>query len=142
MLTRDWLLNRAIISRSVKDGQLDDEILEQGKTYTNKLSSADMSEIDVHILSGIDDLKHLELINHYEVKEEQEAQESIGKLWNGTFEQLATTRDSQNNACLQTVGQWQASDCIVVWCTPCPTMPIQAQEKAAKHGHKSLMLST
>ena len=100
MLTRDWLLNGAIISRSVKDGQLDDEILEQGKTYINKLSSADVSEIDVHILSGIDDLKHLELINHYEVKEEQEAQESIGKLWNGTFEQLATMRDSQNNACL------------------------------------------
>ena len=68
------------VSKSIGDGQFDlDEIHEQGKSYVSQVSS---SQIDVDVASALDDLKKLELIDKYEVKEEQPAQDTLKRLWN------------------------------------------------------------
>ena len=85
MLIRDWLCKGGI-SKGVTDGQLDDTILEQGKSYVNEMCSIDASQIDVDILSALEDLEHLKLVEQYEVKDDQEAQDSIKQLWNDAFQ--------------------------------------------------------
>ena len=51
------------------------------------MSSISASQIDVDVQSAINDLKDLELIgNRFEVKEEQESQDSMKKLWDESFE--------------------------------------------------------
>ena len=80
MLIRDWLSKG-------KKSNLDASMLEQGKSYVNNMSSISASQIDVDVQSAINDLKDLELIgNRFEVKEEQESQDSMKKLWDESFE--------------------------------------------------------
>lgn len=80
LLIRDWLSKG-------KKSNLDASMLEQGKSYVNNMSSISASQIDVDVQSAINDLKDLELIgNRFEVKEEQESQDSMKKLWDESFE--------------------------------------------------------
>jgi hypothetical protein len=81
MLTRDWLSSKVIM-----DNQLDDVSLKEGKSYVNRVSSVNSSQIDVDILSAVNDLKRLNLINQYEVRSEQEAKDALKQLWNDAFD--------------------------------------------------------
>lgn len=83
MLTRDWLRKRGSYRNY---GELDDATLEQGKAYVNDVSSFNASQIDVDILSALDDLEGLKLIDQYQAKEDQEALNTIKQLWNETFD--------------------------------------------------------
>ena len=76
MLTHNWLS-----SKVVEDGQLDEASLKEGKSYVNIVSSVNGSHIDVNILSALDDLKRLNLINQYKVRSEQEAKDALIQLW-------------------------------------------------------------
>ena len=76
MLTHNWLS-----SKVVEDGQLDEASLKEGKSYVNIVSSVNGSHIDVNILSALDDLKWLNLINQYKVRSEQEAKDALIQLW-------------------------------------------------------------
>ncbi|KAL3806220.1 hypothetical protein ACHAXA_008662 [Cyclostephanos tholiformis] len=58
MLIRDWLS-----SKGTMVGQLNDASLEEGKSYVSNISSVSGSHIDVDILSAIDDLTQLNLID-------------------------------------------------------------------------------
>mmetsp|Transcript_19043 Transcript_19043/g.32737 ORF Transcript_19043/g.32737 Transcript_19043/m.32737 type:complete len:221 (-) Transcript_19043:246-908(-) len=80
MLVRDWLSKNE--PKSIVNGQPGDALLEQGKLYVNEKSSIDSSQIDVDILSALEDLRELKLIEQYAVKEDGEAQKSIKELWN------------------------------------------------------------
>jgi hypothetical protein len=76
MLTRDWLS-----SKGTMVGQLDDASLEEGKSYLNNISAVTGSHVDVDILSAVDDLTRLNLINQGKVKNEQEAIYALKQLW-------------------------------------------------------------
>jgi hypothetical protein len=81
MLTRDWLSSKgAVVS------QLDDASLEEGKSYVNDISSSSGSHIDVDILSAVDDLIMLNLINQDKVKDEQEANYALKQLWSESLD--------------------------------------------------------
>ena len=80
LLVRDWLCTMA----ENKSGQLDiDDVIEKGKSYVNDASA---SQIDVDVISALDDLKKLKLINQYEVKEDQAAQDTLKQLWNDALD--------------------------------------------------------
>ncbi|KAL9189088.1 hypothetical protein ACHAXT_011578 [Thalassiosira profunda] len=85
MLIRDWLSNEEV-SRAAKVDSLDDAILRQAKSYVNERSSLGASQIDVDVLSALEDLQRLGLIDGSAVKEEQEAKDAIKQLWDEALE--------------------------------------------------------
>ncbi|KAL7543285.1 hypothetical protein ACHAXR_012603, partial [Thalassiosira sp. AJA248-18] len=72
MLIRDWL-SKGEIHSSISGGQLDEAVLEQGKAFEH---------IDFDILAALEDLENLQLTDQYNVKEDQDAQDTIKQLWN------------------------------------------------------------
>jgi len=83
MLIRDWLHKS---SKGIMDGHVDDSILEQGRSYVNDASSINASQIDVDIISALNDLKSLKLINRYGVIKGQEAKDTIKQLWDDSLD--------------------------------------------------------
>ena len=82
MLTRDWLNEEAVIGK-IKHGKLEDAMIQQGKTYINEKSCIATTQIDVDVMSALEDLDNLNLVNsQFEPKEELESQEMIQQLWN------------------------------------------------------------
>jgi hypothetical protein len=81
MLIRDWLS-----SKGTMVGQLNDASLEEGKSYVSNISSVSGSHIDVDILSAIDDLTQLNLIDQEKVKNEQEAKYALKQLWSESLD--------------------------------------------------------
>ena len=73
-------------SKVVTDSHLDDASLKEGKSYVNIVSSVNGSHIDVDILSAVNDLKRLNLINQYDVRAEQEAKDALSQLWNDALD--------------------------------------------------------
>ena len=67
-------------------GQLNDASLEEGKSYVSNISSVSGSHIDVDILSAIDDLTQLNLIDQEKVKNEQEAKYALKQLWSESLD--------------------------------------------------------
>ena len=84
VLVRDWLRGEYLTKNTV-DRQGNGTLFEQGRAYVNKKSSLNDSQINVDITAALEDLKKLELIEGYDVKEEQKARDSMRQLWNDTF---------------------------------------------------------
>lgn len=81
MLTRNWLSSRgAMVS------PIDDTSLEEGKSYVNSIMSSNGSRIDVDILSAVDDLVMLNLINQDKIKDDQEANNALKQLWSESLD--------------------------------------------------------
>ena len=65
---------------------MDDTSLEEGKSYVNSITSSNGSHIDVDILSAVDDLVMLNLINQDKIKDEQEANYALKQLWSESLD--------------------------------------------------------
>ena len=78
MLTRDWLLSN---SKVLQNGNIDDAVVEEAKSNINAIASINGTQIDIDILSALDDLTDLQLINNMDVKDEQSATDAIENRW-------------------------------------------------------------
>ena len=83
MLIRDWLLNGDISNRII--GSIDDTTFESAQRYISDLSPLGASQIDVDVSSAVKDLKELNLIDNFQAKEEEEAQDTLRQLWNEAY---------------------------------------------------------
>lgn len=83
MLIRDWLLNGDISNRII--GSIDDTTMESAQRYISDLSPIGSSQIDVDVSSAVKDLKELNLIDNFQAKEEEEAQDTLKQLWNEAY---------------------------------------------------------
>ncbi len=68
-------------SKVQHNGDIDDAAVEQAKSHINAISSTNGSQINVEVLSALDDLKDLQLIINSEVKDEQAATDAIKRRW-------------------------------------------------------------
>jgi hypothetical protein len=94
-LIRDWLTENKIYL-SVGKGeeeptsiQLDYDVLELGKSYANNKASTNQARIDVDILSAIDELSSLGLLEvvqeqeslRFKTKDDQTTRDNIQQSW-------------------------------------------------------------
>ena len=94
MLIRDWLQTK---SSSDEAFHLDDVAYEQGISYINEMASNDSSQVDVDVLAAIDDLNRLGLISQNRVKDEEEAHDTLKKLWGESFDRLDATNTGDSS---------------------------------------------
>ena len=86
ILVRDWLLKS-------RPARLDDTTVKEGERYVNELLGlGGSSQIDVDILSAVNDLTKLNLITQSKVKDDDEAYDTLKQLWSCTFDKLEMER--------------------------------------------------
>ena len=82
ILVREWLLKS-------RPARLDDIDVKEGERYVNELLGlGGSSQIDVDILSAVNDLTKLNLITQSKVKDDDEAYDTLKQLWSCTFDKL------------------------------------------------------
>lgn len=90
-LIRDWLDENKIYMSTDQNGDLtlDHDVIELGKSFTNEKASTNDARIDVNILSAIDELSKLGILDvvedgqsfRFQVKDDQSTSENIRQLW-------------------------------------------------------------
>lgn len=68
-------------SKVLQNGNIGDAAVEEAKSHINTIASASGTQIYIDVLSALDDLTDLQLINNIDAKDEQAATDAIENRW-------------------------------------------------------------